>query len=337
MFDYLISSFDYIYWVILQLIPFWWIFIIILFFLYLIKKYSDNDIFWLRIETWDFWGWKTYNNTIETKKFSNKWLFTISNIRNDFIDLKFDSKLDLERIFSYLMEYSRITNNKQFINNWFRPIVFNIDEAHNYFFSRWFQDNIDSNNIMVLTQVRKRNILATFITQELAQLDIFLRRLTTWIVKRYYQGLWFIRFYKIFYLPNPETTNLNEDSDEWVRLIKKGIYFAPTFLLYFSKLRKEMLNEKYVSKIIVWYTDLLNDLSFMDFLLKLYPINTTFWKDFWVIYKNIYWDKQFHTDFQNDEFVKSERKELDKLWREIQYNKKKDSISKYKLKSNEYV
>jgi len=298
-----------------------------LFFFYLVVKYTDKDIYGLKIITWMFWDWKTYNNSLKTKKFSQKWFFVISNVRNSFTNLVFDSVLDLERIFAYFMEYARITNNQEFIENWFRPVVFNIDEAHNYFFSRLFSENINKDNLMISTQVRKRNILATFITQELAQLDVFFRRLTWGLVMRYYKGLWFLRFWRLYYVPNPETTNLQSE-EEGVEIIKRGIYLAPNFLP-FSKIRKELLPEKFVSKIIVWYEDLLNNYSFIDFLNDLYPLETEYWKNFWKIYKIKYWNTQFKTDFENKEFIVKEKKRIKERLEEIKFETDKQKIKKF--------
>lgn len=315
-----------------NILPWWWVWVLFVIFLWLISKYTDKDFFGLQIVTWAFWSWKTYNNSLETKNFSEEWLFIISNIRNSFTNLKFDSSLDLERVFSYIMKYAEITNKESFIKLWFRPIVFNIDECHNYFFSRNFWENMNGDNVMVLTQLRKRNILANFITQELAQLDIFIRRLSQWMVKRYYAGLWFIRFWRLYYVPSPDTTNL-ESEEEWVQVVKKWMYFAPTFLLFLSKKRRNLLKEKHISKIIVWYEHLLKEYKFTDFLIDLYPLESDFWKEFWKVYKKEYWEKEFKTQFENIAWLKEEEKRIKTRMYEIKVMDMIKKIKKFDLKN----
>jgi hypothetical protein len=311
-----------------NLLAYWFMFPFIGLFLYLVFKYTDRSIFWVRIICGAFGDWKTYNNSLKTKDYADKWFFIISNIRNSFTNLKFDSVLDLERIYAYIMEYARITNNKEFIENWFRPIVFNIDEAHNYFFSRSFEKNLNKDNLMVTTQCRKRSILNHFITQELAQLDVFFRRLCGGDVMRYYAWLWFVRFWRQYYVPNPETTNLNSE-EEWVEIKKRWIYLAPNFLTFLSKNRRFLLPEKYISKIIVWYEDLLLNYSFMDFLKDLYPIDTKNGRNFWEIYKIKEWNKQIKTFFEDDVFIRKERDNIKLKLDEMNLYKQKKMIEKF--------
>jgi hypothetical protein len=230
------------------------------------------------------------------------------------------------------MKYAEITNNKEFIQSWFRPISFNIDEAHNYFFSRSFEKNINVDNLMVSTQVRKRQILISFLTQELAQLDVFFRRLAWWKIKKYYSWLWFIRFWKLFYVPNPENTNLEDETEAQIK--KRWVYLAPHFLTFLSKQRRDMIPEKWVSKIIVWYTDLLNDVSFTDFLLMVYPIETENWKKFWNIYKKQYWDTEFLQEFQDEIFIRQEKKAIASRLEEIKLEQNKQKIKKFDLSKN---
>jgi type IV secretory pathway VirB4 component len=96
----------------------------------------------------------------------------------------------LKKVFNVLVEYSQTTNNKDRLNDYktFRPIIFILDEAHLYFFSRWFSKNFDKEQLIILTQVRKRKISMYLITQELAQLDSTFRRLVP-AVRKYYKGL----------------------------------------------------------------------------------------------------------------------------------------------------
>ena len=272
----------------LILFSFWWVFPIVLLFFYFRKKYTDDDIFWINLITWEFWSWKSYNLALNSYDYNKSWLFIIWNNPNSFVNIFYNSLSDLEKVFNFILLYTKLTNQKEFLNFKFRPIVFNIDEAHNYFFSRSFKANITKEKLLVLTQLRKRSILVNFITQELWQLDIFIRRLTP-IVIRYYSFIWFLRRWKMFYLPNPEDINLNDETK--VEKIKSWFYLAPSFLLFLSKKRRNMLNEKWVSKFVVWFDDKISNLDFEWFLLEIYPLNTSFWQDFWRIYKKVYWDK----------------------------------------------
>jgi len=296
---------------------------------YLQNKYSDKDFFGLSITTWEYWSGKTYKNSLENKKYSENWVFIISNISNSYVDIVFNSSFDLERIFTYLITYAEITNNKEFIENWFRPISFNIDEVHKYFFSRTFDKNISEEKLMVITQLRKRSILGNLITQELAQLDIFFRRLTWWIIKRYYEWLGFVRFRKLFYVSNPEETNLEDETKS--KLIKRWLYLAPNFLLLLSKNRREMYKEKWVSKIIVGFEDKLNDLTFTDFLQKIYNPETEQGQKFWNIYYKYYKEKEFLKDFNNLKNIEKRKEEIKEKYEEMQLKKKENAIKKFFL------
>jgi len=268
-------------------IRFWPLLPFIILFFRLVRKYSDSDPYGLEIITWEFGGWKSYNLWLDTLAYSQNGFFVISNNPNSFVDLYFDHRSDLEKIFNFLLKYVEITNHQSFIEYGFRPIVFNVDEAHKYFFSRDFKKNMNEENMTILTQIRKRSILSWFITQELAQLDVFFRRLTNGNIKRYYSGLWFIRFWRNRYVPNPETTSLNEESGE-ASITSKWLYLAPNFLSFLSKNRRHLLPEKWVSKFVVWFVKRLDNLTFKDFIFKLYPLETDFWADFWDIFSQIY-------------------------------------------------
>jgi len=312
-----------------SLLMFRWLYPFIIILLYLIKKYSDVDFYWLRIVTWEYWSWKTYSNSLENKEYWKQGIFIISNVCNSFVDLLFNSRLDLERIFTFLITYAEITNNQEFIETWFRPISFNIDEVHKYFFSRTFEKNINEENLMVITQLRKRSILWNLITQELAQLDVFFRRLTWWIIKRFYPFLWFLRLYRIYYVSNPEETQLEDETKS--KLIKRGFYLAPNFLLFLNKNRRELYKEKWVSKIIVWFEDKLIDYTFTNFLEDIYTKGTEFGDNFWSIYNQFYWDKEFLTDFDDYVIVELKRKQIQKQYDEMMILEKEKKVIKYKF------
>ena len=209
--------------------------------------------YWLRLITWEFGAWKTKNvfqSAFLWKKANPNWIL-ISNLNYDFVDFYFNSKRDFDFILRDLVHYIHRTNNldelKKSID--FPPIKIIVDEAHLYLFARdfkWFTKDI----LLVLTQCRKRDISVDFITQELWQIDVFIRRLCPYI--EYFQKLPFwLSKQSILYSLDVEWTSMkNEEMFEEV----ESSYLLPfSRWPIFNKKVKDYYAQKYLTKFVIWY------------------------------------------------------------------------------------
>jgi len=203
--------------------------------------------YWVKIITWEFGSGKTYNVYLEAfrRKISKENPFIIANIPYSFVDLVYTWIEDLKKIFQILVEYSKTTNTKEVLENYwkFRPIIFILDEAHLYFFSRWFAKNFDKEQLIILTQVRKRKISMYLITQELAQLDSTFRRLVP-AVRKYYKWFGFWRWRVDYYFKKDDVDMKDPMIAEkiwWWPIF--GAYMAPSIKAKFVKLLKSPLQK----------------------------------------------------------------------------------------------
>lgn len=209
--------------------------------------------YWLRLITWEFGSWKTKNvfqSAFLWKKQNPNWIL-ISNLKYDFVDFYFNSKKDFDFLLRDLVRYIHDTNNldelKKSID--FPPIKIIVDEAHLYLFARdfkWFTKDI----LLVLTQCRKRDISVDFITQELWQIDVFIRRLCPYI--EYFQKLplWLTKQSILYSLDVEGTSMKNEEMFEEV----ESSWLLPfSRWPIFNKKVKDYYAQKYLTKFVIWY------------------------------------------------------------------------------------
>lgn len=211
--------------------------------------------YWLRLITWEFWSWKTKNvfqSAYLWKKLNPNWIL-ISNIKYDFVDFYFNSKKDFDFILRDLVAYIHRTNNldelKKSID--FPPIKIIVDEAHLYLFARdfkWFTKDI----LLVLTQCRKRDISVDFITQELWQIDVFIRRLCPYIEYFEKLPLWLSR-QSILYSLDVEGTSMK--NEEMFEEVESSILLPFSRWPVFNKKVKDYYSQKYLTKFVIWYED----------------------------------------------------------------------------------
>lgn len=219
-----------------------------------------GEWYWLRLITWGFGAWKTKNvfqSAFLWKKQNPHWIL-ISNMKYDFVDFYFNSKKDFDFMLRDLVQYIHETNSdddlKKSID--FPPVKIIVDEAHLYLFARdfkWFTKDI----LLVLTQCRKRDISVDFITQELWQIDVFIRRLCPYIEYFEKMPLWLTK-QSIVYSLDVEGTSMKDET--------KFEEIESSFLLPFSrwpifdKSVKHYYDQKYLTKKVigyenVWYSD----------------------------------------------------------------------------------
>ena len=211
--------------------------------------------YWLRLITWWFGAWKTKNvfqSAFLWKKANPHWIL-ISNMNYDFVDFYFNSKKDFDFILRDLVQYIHETNEDEELKKsiTFPPIKIIVDEAHLYLFARdfkWFTKDI----LLVLTQCRKRDISVDFITQELWQIDVFIRRLCPYIEYFEKMPLWLTKQSILYSLDVEWTSMKNEAMFEEVE---------SSFLLPFSrwpifdKSVKHYYDQKYLTKKVIGYED----------------------------------------------------------------------------------
>lgn len=245
--------------------------IIYLFVRWRIAGYNINfwDWYGLKLITGTFWAWKTKFTFLKAflwKKLHPEWIL-IANMPYDFVDIPFDSVKDFRFVLRDLCQYIRDTNSPEFLKTWFPPIKFITDEAHIYLFARDFK-NFTKDSLILLTQCRKRELWVDFITQELWQIEVFIRRLCPYI--QYYQEafrLWkdtvFVKESILYSKDVEQTTITNENWFEEVDY---------SFLLPFNwtaRLKKKLLtpyfDQKYLTYYVVWSTDVYsNDTDIED-------------------------------------------------------------------------
>lgn len=229
--------------------------------------------YWIRLVVGEFWAWKTYSVFYHVYKMKQKKddIFVIANSPYHFVDLLYSSKEDLIKIFRFLVKYAEETNDKDVLQKYhdFRDIVLIIDEAHLYFFSRWFHKNFDFESLIVLTQLRKRRITIYLITQELWQIDSTLRRLVPY-VRKYYYGFWFYRWYTDYYLKKDDIDIKDENvADKVGWWFISGWYLSPKIRSFLSKIfwiDKKFFSDFWTSYYIVWFEHKLRHLTYPEFL-----------------------------------------------------------------------
>lgn len=228
--------------------------------------------YWLRLITWEFGSWKTKNvfqSAFLWKKANPNWIL-ISNLKYDFVDFYFNSKKDFDFLLRDLVRYIHDTNNledlKKSIN--FPPIKIIVDEAHLYLFARdfkWFTKDI----LLVLTQCRKRDISVDFITQELWQIDVFIRRLCPYI--EYFQKLPLgLTKQSILYSLDVEGTSMK--NEEMFEEVESSWLLPFSRWPVFNKKIKDYYNQKYLTKFVIGYENVrCTDEDKSDTVSKKYP------------------------------------------------------------------
>lgn len=212
--------------------------------------------FWLRLVVGTFGAWKTKNTFQEAWywKQQNPDGILIANVPYNFVDVHFSSKSDLNLILAHIRDYVDRTNVKTtFMYNRPAPILILVDEAHLYYFSRDFK-GFDKDTLLILTQCRKRKISIVFITQELAQLDIFIRRLVPYITL--YSTLIFgFGLSRLFHVKDPDVTNL-EDVVNFEEQDREYLFPDWWQALRNKRLKREYFRDWVFTYYVIWLRDM---------------------------------------------------------------------------------
>lgn len=224
----------------------------------------------LRLVTWTFGSWKTKNTFREAFlwKLQNPYWIIISNIPykdfewNDLVDISFDSKDDLRMVLNYVFDYLRDTNTFDILKEWlFVPIKIIIDEAHLYYFSRNFK-SFDMEMMTILTQCRKRLVSIYFITQELNQIDKFLRRLSPEVIEYRITSLGLVRK-DLYYFKSTEQSDINDVYN--VELLQSKLIWWDKLVLFFTPKLKNFFEQRFLTYYICWAKSTFS-MSYYDFL-----------------------------------------------------------------------
>lgn len=227
-----------------------------------------NQEYGLRVVTGIFGSWKTKNLFQEAffRKQMNPDGLLIANIPYSFVDIHFNSKADLNIILGCVMQYIEATNNLEDMQQHiFPPIKIIVDEVHCYYFARDFKA-FDKTVMTIMTQCRKRRITIDFISQELAQLDIFIRRLSP-LVLCYEKAFFGFKKAVLYYARNNEGTDLwNETAFEE---LDNTLIFPDKRVLWFNPKLKNYYEEKYLTYFVAGFRNVLPDgYNFNDFKTK---------------------------------------------------------------------
>lgn len=260
-----VSSWDFsiLKWVLIALPIIWVIILLIKISRWEIRVLDDWTFwnrYWLRLITGAFGAWKTKNvfQSAYLWKKDNPEGLLISNLDYDFVDVYFNSKRDFDFIMKDLVQYIYDTNKSEDLKKDFDfpPIKIIVDEAHLYLFAREFK-SFTKDLLLVLTQCRKREISLDFITQELWQIDVFIRRLCPYI--EYFEEIPLIKWKlsltreSIYYSKNPDSTSVrdewNFDEVETTILLpfQCGPIFRPVLKWYYQ--------QEYFTKKVIWNWD----------------------------------------------------------------------------------
>ena len=163
--------------------------------------------------------------------------------------------------------YIEETNTEKFLREWnWLPIRLILDEAHLYFFSRDFK-KFATDDLLILTQCRKRNIQIFFITQELAQIDILIRRLVPNVYWYQKMILWFRR-QVLYYFKTAETSDIWDEIN--VEVIEKELLYPNRYQKLIYPKIKQYFNQRFLTYHVVWSLNKL-DWNYDEFLSRLMP------------------------------------------------------------------
>lgn len=140
--------------------------------------------------TWDFWSWKTFwlGAELYQQKKDNPDICLIANLPWSITDIYYNSMSDFARLIDHLYRFYAETNDDlKNYDNKRKDIIIVMDEAQRYFPARWFKENKElwDKLIIILTQCRKRYTKFRFATQRTKMVDLNFRRLADYI--RYFR------------------------------------------------------------------------------------------------------------------------------------------------------
>ena len=136
--------------------------------------------------TGDFGSWKTFGLWAELyqQKKENPDICLIANLPWAITDVYYNSMTDFSTLIDHLYRFYAETNNDlKDYDKKRKDIIIVMDEAQRYFPARWFKENKElwDKLIIILTQCRKRYTKFRFATQRTKMVDLNFRRLADYI------------------------------------------------------------------------------------------------------------------------------------------------------------
>ena len=218
--------------------------------------------------------------------------FIIANVPYSCVDIFFSTTDELVNVLKVLDYYVQETNwdlqllyKSQPIT---KKIIFVLDESQN---EMWAREALTKANLIkefkpTLTQCRKRRIKMFFITQRLTQIDIYIRRLSDFVLE--YRKR---RFFGAFRTTRSLYENIGDvaqiETDDSVRYIdweayqtfkERALMYSDVFrhhtrgirnlVYYFDPIYQEIAKEKHLSLYVVGYEDPNTDEFDLDILQK---------------------------------------------------------------------
>lgn len=249
----------------------------------------------LEIIVGEYWSGKSFFTHRRITGWMNKKAIKIGNYVSPDFHLQYRSVADLINILKEIHNFKKDPKNLD------QEIIIIVDEASLYFGNREFK-TFPKQMLSFLVQLRKLNVRAIVIIQDLKMVDINFRRLC-YNVRKYYTMLRFIRMYKDYELLS-EDANLNDPVNSIMSA--PHLKFGPWLTVNFVKMFTRILP---ILHIFFWssYYDtnelILPDYDVLDMekCKKLFP-----------------YTKKLETSQDYREFIKEKEKVfLERIWKEI--------------------
>ena len=252
---------------------------------------DNTKNYWLNIITWNFGSWKTFKlwTVLYDLKEKNPNVCIISNVPRSITDIQYNSIDDFQMVLEHMYMFYEETN-KDFntYDSTRKDIVLVMDESQIYFPARWFADKkqkeLREKLTIILTQCRKRYTKIYCAVQRTKMLDINFRRLADyiWFCEKYTRfGINLARLY-IFECSGAIDDLIGDDGDLFSseeKLMEMDINnwaISPHLtdilnsLMIITHPKRQLWNEKNVTKHISWLLQNIYDLTYEEFRKKLY-------------------------------------------------------------------
>ena len=247
---------------------------------------KPKSLYWATMITWDFWSWKTFWLWAELyqQKKDNPDICLIANLPRAITDIYYNSMTDFTKLIDHLYRFYAETNNdlKDYDKKW-KDIIIVMDEAQRYFPARWFKENKElwDKLIIILTQCRKRYTKFRFATQRTKMVDLNFRRLADYI--RYYRKdnifMFKVSRLNVFQCGGGVSDLLGEDGVTWETVddLKDSEVYSWLWnhntdildsILKITNPKWELWDEKHITQHICWLFGDYYNLTYDDLLEK---------------------------------------------------------------------
>ena len=252
---------------------------------------NNTKNYGLNIITWNFGSWKTFKlwTVLYDLKEQNPNVCIISNVPRSITDIMYNSIDDFQMVLEHMYMFYEETN-KQFetYDSTWKDIILVMDESQIYFPARWFADKkqkeLREKLTIILTQCRKRYTKIYCAVQRTKMLDINFRRLADYIRfcdKYKWLGINLARLY-IFECSWAIDDLIWDDGDLFSseekllemdinnHALSRHMTDILNSLMIIQHPKRNLWNEKNVTKHISWLLQDVYKLTYEEFRKKLY-------------------------------------------------------------------